>query len=87
MSKAAPTAPADKVALYEKLVATNPRVDPVADIQRAVRTHGDVGRPEHRLERTLGGGGAAVEVRPRILLLGVGSQEDLAVESEASSRS
>ena len=36
------------------LVPADPRVDPVADIQRAVGTDGDVRRPEQRLDRTLG---------------------------------
>jgi hypothetical protein len=66
--------------VVEILVAADARVDPVADIQRAVRTDGDVRRPEERRDRALTPVVAADEVRPGILLLHVRGQEDLAIE-------
>ena len=64
-------------------MAAHALVDPVADIQGAIGTNGDVGWSEERFDRPLGGRVAADEVRPGILLLHVRGHEDLPVETEA----
>ena len=64
-------------------MAANALIDPVADIQGAIGTDGDVGWPEERFDRALGRRVAADEIRPGILLLHVRGHEDLAVETEA----
>ena len=67
-------------------MAADALVDPVADVDRAVGTDGDVGRAEHRLDGLAEGGSASTphdEVRPRVLLLHVRGHENLARQLEA----
>ena len=60
----------------------DPRIDPVADIERPVGTDGDVGRPEERRDRVGDAGGAHHKIGPGVLLLHVRGQEHLPIESE-----
>src|SRR5687767_1303953 len=64
------------------MMPTDPRVEPVGNVQRAVGTDCDVGRPEERRDVPLDASAAADEVRPGVLLLHVRGEKDLSLETK-----
>ena len=64
-------------------MSADPRINPVADVQSAIRPHRDVGRPEHRGNRPRDTGRTHHEVRPRVLALRIRCQKDLLLQAEA----
>ncbi len=69
--------------VVQVLVATHARVDPVAHIQRAVGTDGNVRWAKEGFQRARRRLVATAEVRPRILLLDVRRDEHGSVERES----
>ena len=65
--------------LVQVLMPADARIDPVADVQRAVRADRDVRRPEQRLDRAFAPSASPpMKSDPGVLLLRVRGHEDLA---------